>query len=98
MLAQADVSETKAVDAGPVNEIDFEEIYELSGTAKQSTVQSNQNNWLLSITFTVIWVDLLKICSLNYSFLKTLRWRFQDLGIFRVALLFNYQGTHRIIS
>ena len=58
MLAQADVSETKAVDAGPVNEIDFEEIYELSGTAKQSTVQSNQNNWLLSITFTVIWVDL----------------------------------------
>ena len=56
MLAQADVSETKAVDAGPVNEIDFEEIYELSGTAKQSTVQSNQNNWLLSITFTVIWV------------------------------------------
>ena len=46
MLAQADVSETKAVDAGPVNEIDFEEIYELSGAAKQSTVQSNQNNWL----------------------------------------------------
>ena len=29
MLAQADVSETKTVDAGPVNEIDFVEIYEL---------------------------------------------------------------------
>jgi len=37
MLACKDASETKAVTAEPVNEIDFEEIYELAWHSKQST-------------------------------------------------------------